>query len=738
MYSTEKIRKLEIASGINWIEVPAVNLRVLCGCPADCVKHLMKRGLIANTESGGKTFQTGPNAILLSDVGLQNGQFSNLSEFPVLQMLYNQGMIIPGHPGNSGHKPLLIGHADQVFAQLEYIFRGNYGLSSVSEMKKAGMSNKEAAEMMDIKLKFAFGSIRGSRELVDTRILEDSPIDIKQGVMVRRRDINIFEFSFENEKKLVDLNLPAAATYDAPYPLGFHNLPREYFAVVHSGNGDGWDVNRPSMASILMFQGRIYLIDCGPNINSGLQALGIGIHEIEGVFHTHCHDDHFAGLTSLVRSDRRIKYYATKPVQMSVAKKLAALMTIPEKDFGHYFDVDILKCDAWNNIDGLQVKPVFSPHPVETSVLFFRAMGVDGYRTYAHLADIASRSVLKSMLKKTKSGPGMTKERLNHVVKNYMTPVDIKKLDIGGGMIHGNAEDFRTDKSKKIILAHTAKPLTESQKEIGSGATFGAMDVLIPSYQDYLRRYAANFLFNYLSDVPDHLVRMLLNQPVETFNPETIMLREGEKVDKIYLLLAGTAEMLDSTSDFQGMVSAGAMIGELDVLLKKIPTETYRTTSFVTTLTIQSGLYQSMVEKLGIVKKISKYAALQDFLLRSWLFGENLSPELQTEIAASMKLEKWGKGLKFRGIKKNTLYIVKKGRVETVFAGKAVEFLHSGNFFGEDTVLFGSKPNKRLKVLSNSEIYTVPGSVISEIPVVRWKLMETYQRRLQFDPTETA
>ena len=56
---------------------------------------------------------------------LQNGQFSNMAEFPVLQMLYKQGMIIPNHPNNDGSKPLLIGSQEQIKAQMEYIYRGN-------------------------------------------------------------------------------------------------------------------------------------------------------------------------------------------------------------------------------------------------------------------------------------------------------------------------------------------------------------------------------------------------------------------------------------------------------------------------------------------------------------------------------------------------------------------------------------------------------------------------------------
>ena|GEM_PF-3882460 len=67
------------------MSIPEEGLSVLCGCPADSVKHLIKPGLISTFSHDGKTFETGPNAILRSDLAVQNGEFANLAEFPVLQ-----------------------------------------------------------------------------------------------------------------------------------------------------------------------------------------------------------------------------------------------------------------------------------------------------------------------------------------------------------------------------------------------------------------------------------------------------------------------------------------------------------------------------------------------------------------------------------------------------------------------------------------------------------------------------
>jgi len=260
------LSKIRITGGVYMVCAPEAQLSVLCGCPADTVKHLIRLGLIVPSEVEGIPSETGPNAILLSDRLMQNDHFSNLSEFPVLQMLYRQGMILPGHPNNTGFKPLLIGSKEQVEAQKAYIYRGNYGLSSREELMEAGLDRETAQTLMRIKLKFAFGRIKDTDELVDTRIIGSDTVEIFNDVLVRRTAFNRFEFIYGDHRVEVDLNLGKNEVYAPPYALSHHDINREYFAVIHCGEGDGWDMNRPCMGSILMFQGRIYLIDAGPNM----------------------------------------------------------------------------------------------------------------------------------------------------------------------------------------------------------------------------------------------------------------------------------------------------------------------------------------------------------------------------------------------------------------------------------------------------------------------------------------
>lgn len=428
---------LKVTNGVYWVEIPEAGIFLLCGCPADVVKHLMIRGFIVPRVKNNIQYESGPNAILLSDVSTQNGQFCNLSEFPIMHMLYRQGMIIPNHPNNNGHRPILIGNPGQISAQSEYIRRGNYGLDSVEELLTTGISRDIAELIYQIKLRYAYGRIKKSDELIDFRTLESSPIEIQSGVMIHRIGLNLFEISYKNENITIDLNLKKGEEYLPPINLDFHRIKREYFSIIHIGEGDGWDVTKPCMSSIITFQGKIYLIDTGPNILHNLTALGISVNEIEGIFHTHAHDDHFAGLTSLVRSDHRIHYYATPLVRTSVSKKLSALMSISEQRFHNSFIVHDLEFNEWNHVGGLEVMPILSPHPVETSILFFRTFWEKGYRTYAHLADIPSKKILNELLTPDIDQYPQMRVLYDQFLFHMNTPVDRKKVDIGGGMIHG-------------------------------------------------------------------------------------------------------------------------------------------------------------------------------------------------------------------------------------------------------------------------------------------------------------
>ncbi len=723
-----KIKKIKVAAGVYWIEIKEADLYILCGCPADAVKLMKKRGLIEDvTAADGTIYESGPNVILLSDVLIQNGKFSNLIEFPVMQMLYLQGMLIPGHPGNVGIKPLIMGSTDQIKSQLDYIYYGNYGLANIEEIAQAGVSEELAKLYMDIKLYFAFGKINPSDQLLSSLDISGGKTHIRNGVSVQRLSMNYFEFEYEGEKVTVNLNLEQDEDYEAPYQLGFHQIKREYFSVVHSGEGDGWDIHRPCMSSILIFQGKIYLIDAGPNILASLTYLGISVNEIEGIFHTHCHDDHFAGLTTLIRTDHQIKYFTTKLVRTSVSKKLCALMGITQDQFNNFFEIHDLEFDVWNDIEGLEVMPFYSPHPVETNAFCFRTRWQDGYKTYMHLADTTSFKVLSKMLEAGRISQGFYYE----IIHKYLTATDLKKVDIGGGLIHGDAEDYRNDASEKIVLAHTHTSLSMAQREIGSSAAFGMVDVLIPTSHDYLPEIAKAHLKFYFPEAPISDINYLLNHEFKTFNAGSILCKKGQVQDMVYLLITGSVEFTDAGRGLRQILPAGSFIGFYNGYRDKPAQQTYWAASNINVLCIPASAYRDFITRNDLFSELRRLEENIIFLEKTWLFGEVVSFPILTKFAQVMEKVSFPEDEDLLYRDWSFLYLIQSGKVEMQLRNTRELHLTAGDFFGGTSLLSGNSQNFELRTLEPTVCYAIPAWHTIEVPVVHWKILETSERRLR-------
>ncbi|HUI70651.1 MAG TPA: hemerythrin domain-containing protein [Spirochaetia bacterium] len=746
------MKKVKITNGVYWVEIPEADLFILCGCPADSVKHLMKSGHIAEAEKKGVHAQTGPNAILLSDTTMQRGSFSNLAEFPVLQMLYLQGMILPNHPNNTGRKPMLIGLEDQVKSQSEYIYRGTYGLASLPEIMETGVSEELARDMLRIKRWFAFDNIRRTEDLLDLRIVDSPAVELRDRAFVRRRGFNRYEFIYKGNSVTVDLNLGETEDYQPTYQLEQKRVGREHFSIIHVGEGDGWDVTRPCMGTVVCFQGRIYVIDAGPGIHHSLAALGISANEVAGIFHTHGHDDHFAGLTSLAKTDRRIPYFAVSPVRASIVKKYASLTGRVEDTFFRYFEPRDLMLETWNRLEGgLEVLPVFSPHPVETTVFFFRAQDGASYRSYAHLADISAFEVLKKMVTDDPKKNGISRQFYDTVVSKLLTPVDVKKIDIGGGLIHGKAEDFAGDASVKRLLSHTSFPLTEAQKKIGTCATFGQEDVLIPAQYDAMRLEAQRILLSYFPGMPMRDAQTLAAFPLIHFTPGTIMQTPDIPLANVFLLVSGIVHRGETRDGPHATLSAGSLLGEMAALHELSENGICWAASHVSALRIPRDAWVDLLRRRDLLESLQAARARREFLMSTWLFSELASFPLQNRIASLMERRIVKEDTVLRPAGHAEVLLLADGLL-TIFLGKIpIENATPGDFFGEESVLRSTRELPRgweerfaaqrrqgdavglfeARALLDSTMYAIPAKALEDIPIVQWKLMETYERRLK-------
>ncbi len=723
------IEKQNISTGITWIDIPDASLSICCGCPADTVKHLKKAGVIKKIKTEKGMLETGPNALLLSDALLQNGQVANLTEFPIMQMLYLQGMHSNMHKDTPAIKPILIGLEEHIRSQMLYIYRGNYGLISLKEIIDAGVGEEMAEKIYAIKEFFSNGSISSPDDLFTQCIVKNSPIEIKNGVFIERLSFNKYKIQYKNESEIVDLNLATFEHYQPSFHLPNIDIPRDYFTVIHSGEGNGWDTERPCMASIVIYEDKIHIIDAGPNILNNLNHLGISAYEIDGIFLTHIHDDHFAGLTELIKADKRFNFYSSRMVRETAQKKLAALMNFPEKAFHYVFDCKDLAINQWNNLSGLQVKPVFSPHPVETNAFFFKAGKPGSEKIFAHIADVIAISEFEKIINNDKNGL-FTSEDAKTLKENYTAYADLKKVDVGGGAIHGSLSDFDIDKSAKIVLSHTEflNDIPEARRH--QTRRFGEFDILIKHMKDsFFASRIISYLQSYLSDLSESQLQPFLDLPILKFAPGDQILDKNQKPKRLCLILTGIVSG-DQNDQLNEQIPAGSIIGNSDIYVRWVIPQTYIAFSYVNVLVIDETWMNNYIKELQIDQGVDIRLKEISFLLKVPLIGKTVSYAVLNRIRSTMVREEITENMNWKVHELTDLFVIEKGEGVISYEGKGIFVLQKNDHFGgilKDIQI--NRKNYDILLKKGSAIYKIPESTLLKIPNVLWKVLEVNEKR---------
>jgi hemerythrin len=427
-----------------------------------------------------------------------------------------------------------------------------------------------------------------------------------------------------------------------------------------------------------------------------------------------------------MRADHRLKYYASPFVRASVTKKLSALMATDEKMFFDCFDVQDLELNRWNEVNGLDVMPLLSPHPVETNILMFRALARDGYRTYGHWADVVARDVLHGMIAQP-GKEGISQEFFDRVIADYQRPVDLKKVDVGGGLIHGQAEDFRFDNSDRIRLSHLDRNLSEDEQEIGSASPFGTVDVLITGNQDFDARDAFEYLRDYFPFAGQRELASLLNCQVRIDRPGTTLLRAGDAITRLPLIISGTVERVSGEGVKGGGFTAGSLIGEVSGLAGRPSSYSYRCRSYVKSLQIPLEMLRQFLERNQIQDALLQRAETRSFLRSTEICRTPLAETTLTRLAQA-STRHFFEGGETINIGDN-LGLVVQGSVHLFSRSRFLASLDAGQVFNQERAMFGHSSAPNAIAEAGCEICCLPASSIRGVPVLRWVLLEMTARR---------
>jgi hemerythrin len=274
-----------------------------------------------------------------------------------------------------------------------------------------------------------------------------------------------------------------------------------------------------------------------------------------------------------------------------------------------------------------------------------------------------------------------------------------------------------------------ATRLSDAEKEIGDNAPFGSADVLVPADHDYTKAAALKHLRAFMPSAPEYELYGLLNCPVASFSPGSVMVRKGQANQEIFLVLSGVLEFLVPELGVRNILTAGSLIGELSGVLGTRSRGTYRAISVVKTVRIHRRLYVTVLRRNRLLQSSKKSIDLRRFLQDTWIFGERLSCPTKNRITQEMTPLACAKGRPAPPTDADSLFLVKEGRVGVYTADLLVEEVGPGGFAGEEAVLLGAGGRLTYQAIGATSGYLVPSRSFEDIPIVQWKLLETLERR---------
>jgi hemerythrin len=206
--------------------------------------------------------------------------------------------------------------------------------------------------------------------------------------------------------------------------------------------------------------------------------------------------------------------------------------------------------------------------------------------------------------------------------------------------------------------------------------------------------------------------------------------KKGVMNKYIYCLLSGVVEVIDSRSGTANRLSAGSIIGEASVIMGEAPQKTYRAMSYVSVLQIPCALYDEFIKRNFTQEQIRKDFENKKFLESSWLFGEMVSSVIQSGIARQMEIKYYPKEVFIDIGSHSRIFMLKSGRVELEMDDKVVDIVTPGGFFGEESVFYDQVSLMTAFTLEDCEVYIISGDVLKKIPIIEWKMLEAFERRL--------
>lgn len=619
----------ELCAGTHLLQVEEIGVSWMFNAVPDASKFLIQRGQPMN-------------GIVMCDSRLQHGLCCNLVEFPLLRSLFAEGMIF------RGEKPLLIGTSAQLRSAQRGFIRSFYGVTSEAEAERCGLNEKQARQLMSEIRGLSINGINPASAYLKTLRLKplESVPDASQasryrGLRIHKKDLNVFEVSYGDEREIIDCNIRDVYAYKPPLKIDVKNIPLTLFQIIDTGEEDGFSP-KSCMHTVIQWRDKIICVDLPMNASYLLEKISVSRFEIDAVVFTHCHDDHIGDFSMLLQVARKVKVICPRIVWHTILHKSAAVLAIPVRELEKNFDYMPIEYGEELNYSGLRIEAHPSIHPVPCAVYRFSAMVRGQWKTYAHMSDILNFKRCEAMV-----AEGLVNRRRYEEYRAFLLErADIKKVDVGtpNGQemfsVHGHWQDFLGDESEHIVLGHIQEEALDpvARVRVGQMAAPGSSRDLSSEFNySYLDKYVerairllGDYIFNLRQDDVDvgHVdrdqlldsIRLLSNQEIRLIQPNTPFLKAGEDATHVDLVVSGIASIwLEANGGVTRLagVQAGDVIGEMGVLTGEKRNASILAETYLRVLRIPGQLFREELFNLGIVKE-DQHGHIKGILPRIW------------------------------------------------------------------------------------------------------------------------
>lgn len=668
---------------------------ILVGFPPEIVKVFLSRKLPI------------PTCWLLPDRKIFQGISQYSTEFPFYYFLFFSS------PPKRPEKLTIIGTPNDLQINLNILRSALLG-PSTEEMLRWQIAPEIATflqkEIDSLALKDKNGKILPVEAVLNQIPLDkDLPVEIVSGLFLKHTDFNQYEFRSATETYSLKIEDEPISSFSyqlsplPPYWVSSSNL-----RII--GGGNGFTPHHPCTGLLIEHLGIRLLVDAGPYIRQLVRHHGISLSQIHGLFLTHIHDDHTAGLTEFVQSGNKIDLFSTPEIARSAFQKLAMLYHQTEEQIAKNFRFVPLTPDVPIDYYGMTLTGHYAIHSVPCIglKLALRSQGKPPFQIL-----YPSDTLKLDRVHELRQQQVVSQERYDDYLRFLKQEVDLMVYDSGAGIIHADAKDLDQYRAKNYLCVHTDKISKEASLNFSlarGGDTYPLTHPLLP-LSSSVSFEAFDFLTKLFPRVSSIWLKVLLEDAIaHSFNPSQVILRKNVTSSPIYLLLSGYLEILidepNETTRSIALYPGDIFSAQTLQNVRGQPNATIAARSIGLYLTFSADLFQNFLQQKPLKHLFQEYYEVRSFL-------ENTPLVCDLDLHTRNQLASIAKGVLFpentkiltQGEDTHDCYLIREGSVQVIkenFQHRKI-VLGKNEIFGERALLLGQKRNAT--VIANSTVH---------------------------------